>query len=239
MVARRALLYAAAAVGAFAVAGAVAASRPDRVPAKFEELNRLAVHVDHYIPGFSKFARAAAYGESRGNSEAINENDAGAACRAWQRLKDSRFAENPWRNASDWCFGSGGWFGFLPTTALSAQGFRTQDPHLIFDPEASIAMFADYIRRIVKGHWDSIPQQHHNWLTIRRFMAGNTVGLDWREEKVLKTDTDGVPRSVKTRLKFGRHLTEVGIDPSFMYEPVRISGWPGAAALWQQLESTR
>lgn len=205
-------------------------------PKGFEELDRLASQVDRFAPGFSKFARAAAYGESRGKSNAANTSasEADAACRGYERRKDTVYANNPYP-AADWCWGSGGWFGFLPSTGLYAKGFRNLDPRLVFDPAASVAMFADFVRRVVAGQFHNLPPDQQNWLAVRRFMAGNTVGLDWQEQRVLSTDTDGVPRARKVRERLARHLEAVGISPDFMYEPVQFYGYPGATAIWSML----
>jgi hypothetical protein len=202
-----------------------------------DELVALAQQVDPYIPGFSLFAPAAAYGESRGKSDAANRttSEAKAACTGYERNKNGRFASNPYP-ASDWCWGSGGWFGFLPSTALSAPGFHNRSPYLVFEPKASIAMFADYIRRIVAGFWGRVPAQHQNWLTVRRFMASNVVGLDWNEQRILSSDTDGVPRATKVRRRLASHLKAVGLPESVMFQQVRIHNWPGAVTLWQQLD---
>lgn len=207
-------------------------------PAGFEELDRLASRVDRYIPGFSAFARAASYGESRGNNLAANRSasEADAACRGYERNKDGMFKNNPYP-ASDWCWGSGGWFGLLPSTGLSASGFHNENPMLVFDPAASIAMFADMVNRIVKGQWSKLPESERNWLAIRRFMASNTVGLDWREEKILNTDTDGIPRSRKVREKLAKHMTAVGVPTSHMYQRVTSNGFPGASQLWRELRA--
>jgi hypothetical protein len=210
----------------------------DRGPPKgFETLDRLAQQVDAYIPGFSQFARGAAYGESGGKSTAINDSpsEAAAACRGYQRLQDSVYANNPYP-AADWCWGSGGWFGFLPSTGLYAPGFRNENPRLVFDPAASVAMFADFVRRVATGQLHKLPPDERNWLAVRRFMAGNTVGLDWQEQKVLNSDTDGIPRARKVRERLAKHLAAVGLSESVMYQPVTISSaYPGAAALWKML----
>lgn len=236
----RTAAYAAAAFAAVAVVSVAtrASARPKigAPPAGYAELDALAKQVDPYIPGFSGFARAAAYGESRGNIQAVFEGDAGAACRGYERKRDTLFANNP-HPAADFCWGSGGWFGFIPSTALAAPGFEDLDPYLIFDPEASVAMFSGFVARIVRNWWGKIPESHRNWLTIRRFMAGNTVGLDWNEEKVLSSDTDGVPRSVKVRQRLAKAMRAVNVPPSLMYQRVRLRDYPGAMAIWNILES--
>lgn len=233
------LLYTSVAVGTLVLltAASKAKAGEPRLSQGYSELRRLASKVDPYIPGFSKFAPAVAYTESRGNSEAMNStaSEAAAACRGYRRKADTLYADNLYPE-KDWCWGSGGWFGFLPSTALAAEGFHNFDPYLVFDPEAQVAMFADFVRRIARNWFHRLPPDQRNWLAIRRFMAGNTVGLDWQEQKVLKSDKDGVPRAVKTRERFEKALRETGVKPSFMYQRVRFKDWPGAIQLWGILE---
>lgn len=205
-------------------------------PQGYKELAALAQHVDPYIHGFSKFAVAVAHNESRGNSQAMNDSpsERGAACRGYERQADGKFRDNPYPKA-DWCWGSGGWFGLLPSTGLGAPGFENLDPLLVLDAEAQVAMYADFVRRVVQNNWNEIPEEHRNWLTVRRFAAGRTVGFDWNEERVLSSDRDGVPRARKVRLKFARSLRAMGIPESFMYKRVRVKNWPGAIQLWEIL----
>ncbi len=160
-----------------------------------------------------------------------------ASCRGWERLKDTRYKDNPYGERA-WCIGSGGWFGFIPTTGLYANGFQNEDPALIYDPAASVAMFADFVRRVT-NNWPKIPPEHRNWLTMRRFMAGNTVGFDWDENKVLNSDTDGIPRSVKVRLKFPEALYKAGLPADFMYRPVEVTNLPSAIKLWERLRKVK
>jgi len=236
---RELLTYGAAAVGTVALLAVLVPRRANAqadLPQGYGELQRIAQKVDPYIPGFSKFSLGVSYWESRGNSAAVNDSDseAAAACRGYRRKADTLFANNPYPE-QDWCWGSGGWFGFLPSSALAAEGFHDLDPYLVLDPEAQVAMFAAFVRRVARNWFGKLPPEERNWLTIRRFMAGNTVGLDWQEEKVLKSDTDGIPRARKTRERFVKSLKQVGVNPSFMYQRVRIKDWPGAVQLWGKL----
>lgn len=228
-------LYALTAFGAVSAAALLrrtvsgGALRVLPAPAGYEELEYYAKKVDKYIPDFSLFARSAAYTESGGKSSAANRSpsEADAACRGYHN-NATRFANNP-HPAADWCWGSGGYFGFLPSTALSAQGFHNQDPYLVFDPAASVAMLADFVRRVYRGHFHKLPYDEQNWLAMRRFMASNRVGLDWQEN---------LERSPKTRARFEKALQAVGIPTSFMRQHVTVnSNWPGAYALWQEIKS--
>ncbi len=180
------------------------------------------------MPGFAAFALAVATSESRGNNQASNtsESEAGYACKLYWANADTRFANNP-HPASKFCFGSGGWFGFMPATALSGKPFRNVDPYLVFDPAASVAFLADFVRRVVNGYWAKLPASCRNWLTIRRFMAGNKVGLDCNETNY--------PRSGKVQRKLAKNLQERGLPAAVMYGSVTIGNWPGGWALYQAL----
>lgn len=181
------------------------------------------------MPGFSAFALAVATNESKGNNLAVNDStsEAKAACSLYEANADSRFKDNPYP-ASRWCFGSGGYYGFLPAVAMSSKPFRNLDPYIIFDPAASTALLADYVRRVVSGYWSKLPSSCRNWLTIRRFMASNKVGLDCNE-----TNYD---RSAVVRERFARDLKKRGLSPSLMYKPVVIGKWPGAWELYMALQ---
>lgn len=195
----------------------------------YTELQRLTPYIEPYIPGYGKFALAVAKRESAGNNLALNKSDGKAACSGYERQAHDRFKANPYPKYL-FCAGSGGWFGLIPSTALAAPGFENADPRLIFHPAASVILFADYIRRL-GPFLSQLPSGQRNWLAVRRFMAGNTVGFDWQEQKVLNSDTDGVPRATKVRLRLAEDLQAWGIPSSFMYQPVVVHNWPGALAL--------
>jgi hypothetical protein len=179
------------------------------------------------MPGFAAFALGVATRESGGDNMQSNTSasEAAAAARGYDRNRDGIFRDNPYPRQR-FVFGSGGWFGLLPSTALSFDGWHNADPYLVFDPTASVAMFANFVRKVVLGHFSKIPPEHRNWLTIRRFMSSNAHGLDWREE---------LEKSPRIRERFAGDLAKRGIDPSFMFEPVRIEHWPGNVAIYQQL----
>lgn len=227
-------------IGAALVTGAVLLSRPAKarppvLGGGYAQIRQLGSVVEPHIPGFSNFAVAVARRESRGDNLALGTHDAGAACRGFERNAESRFAANPYPKEA-WCKGSGGWFGFIPSTALAAPGFENLNPDLIHDPKASVAMLADYIRRLGRM-LKRLPAAERTWLAVRRFMAGNTVGLDWTEQKVLNTDTDGIPRAAKVRERFAKDLQATGTPPSWMNQRARVDdSYPGALSLWHQME---
>jgi len=199
------------------------------------------------LPGFARFAAAAAYTESKGNNRVglgvsqgilpsnvkLNTGTAGArneqkaACSLYKGAKSrGYYSGNPYP-ASRWCFGSGGWFGFLPATGLAAGGtkgpFAEGDPFLVFQPIESIVMMADFAKRVIRSNrFQSLPYGEQNWLAIRRGMAASSLIDDYTEEN---------ERSPKTRERLERALAETGTDPDFMWERASVGDWPGAKSL--------
>lgn len=198
----------------------------------FAQIQGLAGDVERRagIPGFAAFALGVAERESDGNNLAANTSDseAAAACHGYE-TNPGRYGDSPYP-AERWCWGSGGWYGQLPSTALAAPGFEQSDPYIVFDPLASTVLLADFVRRVVRGHFSKLPASARNWLTLRRFMASNTVGLDYGET---------LARSRAVRERFASDLAKRGISPSFMYEPVTIRAWPGAVPLYRSMGGGR
>lgn len=181
------------------------------------------------LPGFTAFALGVAERESNGNNLSVNDSrtEAAAACSLYKG--NWRYKKNPYP-AKRFCFGSGGWYGFLPATGLAGEFFRNADPYLVFDPVASTVMLADFARRVANGYWSKIPYEHRNWLTVRRFMSSNRTGLDWREEG------DAARR---VRENFARELRQRGYDPNVMFEHVSFASWPGTAQLYAWLVAAK
>lgn len=205
--------------------------------------------------GFSRFAPAVAYTESGGNnliglgiSQGIlpsnvklrskgkaAKGEAEAACTLWKGARSRGwYQDNPY-DRRYWCFGSGGWFGFLPATGLSAGGqngpFVEQSPFMVFEPIESVVMLADFVKRTVRGNrFQSLPYGEQNWLAIRRGLAGSFLIDDYQEEH---------ERSPKTRARLEKALAETGTDPDFMWERPTVGDWPGATALLQWLYDHR
>lgn len=225
-----------AAVGAYLLTSPATARRP--LPPQgggFAQIQSIASQVEQraQIPGFTAFALGTAQRESLGNNLAVNDSpsEAAAACRGYKRnLGDpyDRYVNNPFP-AERWCWGSGGWYGQLPSTALAAPGFHEDDPYLVFDPVASTVLLADWIRRVKNGFFSKLPPEHRNWLTVRRFMSSNKIGLDYNEQ---------LEKSPKVRERFAADLAKRGIDPSFMYKPVTIGNWPGAVEMYAVIAGT-
>lgn len=199
------------------------------------------------IPGFANFATGAAKTESNGNNlvglgvsrgilpgnvklnDHLNasQKEADAACNLWEGARTRGFyLENPydWRY---WCFGSGGWFGLLPATGLSAGGtkgpFAEQSPFLVFDPIPSVVMIADFAKRVIRSQrFQGMPYGEQNWLAVRRGMAASSLIGDYTETK---------NSSRKVREHFENALAKVGIDPDFMFTRAEVGDWMGATRL--------
>lgn len=232
-------------VGAVAVAAAVVLPMTKRPKTRKRTtrvgrgvLTALAARAEPWVaPGFAAFAEAVARGESGFNNEAVNPADAPYACKLWENNRAKRYKNNPFGERW-WCWGSGGWFGFLPATALAAPGFHDSSPMLVFSPEASIALLADFVRRIPLS---DLPPEHRNWLAVRRFMAGNIVGFDWQEQRVLQSDKkDGVPRAKKVRARLAGDYAANGKPWSSMLDLVGdMPNYPGATQLFGILRKIR
>jgi len=199
------------------------------------------------LPGFTQFAAAAAYTESKGNNRVglgvsqgvlpsnvkLNtgsgaaRNEQKAACNLYEGARGrGYYTDNPYPKAR-WCFGSGGWFGFLPATGLAAGGtkgpFAKADPFLVFHPIESVVMMADFAKRVIRGNrFQSLPYGEQNWLAVRRGMAASSLIDDYMEEN---------ERSAKTRERLERALAETGTNPDFMWERASVGDWPGATSL--------
>jgi len=199
------------------------------------------------LPGFATFAAGAAKTESGGNNlgglgvsqgvlpgnvslhtgSNLAQKEADAACTLYNGARGrGYYADNPY-DSRYWCFGSGGWFGLLPATGLSAGGtkgpFQKASPFLVFDPIESVVMIADFAKRVIKSKaFRDLPYGEQNWLAVRRGMAASTLVPDYDES---------TPRSVKVRERFHDALVDIGADPDFMWTRAEVGDYPGAAGL--------
>lgn len=182
------------------------------------------------IPGFADFAEAVAWNESRGNPDAINDSraEASAAARGYdenvRRYGSSGFPR------SRYVWGSGGWFGFLPSTALADPAWQNADPLLVLDRVGSVVLLAAFVQRIERNWFRKIPPEHRNWWTIRRFLGSNLRGLDWREEM------EGTPGR---RLRFARDYRAIDLDPDLMFAPVVRGKRRADPALYREILATQ
>jgi hypothetical protein len=199
------------------------------------------------LDGFARFATAAAYTESKGNNlvglgadlgglpanvrlktkGSTAANEAAKACAGWKAAKKRGFYQNNPYGSNRWCFGSGGWFAFLPSTGLSAGGtkgpYANADPFLVFYPVDSVVMMADFVARILRGgSFQNLPHGEKTWLAVRRGMAGSKLVSDYDEE---------YERSARVRQRLEEALVETGTDPDFMWERPRLGTYPGAEGI--------
>lgn len=217
------VLGAGAGIAAIAIAAALA---PRRGESDLTTLLSRAAAVARIDDNLVPFGLATAYRESRFNPDAVNDaaSEAARACELYDASSEL-FAANPYGRQA-FCWGSGGLFGFVPATGLKPKAFRTQDPRVVlFEPAAAVAMFADYVHRIVTNYFPNLPEQQRTWLSVRRSMASLATMYNPSSERA---------RDVEDRL--ARDLADVGYDPDLMYDRPRIGGnYPGAAAVWESI----
>lgn len=209
-----------AVLGLLFATGTAKASGPER-PASREGQEELrsyleTLHEAGALPGFRIFAEAVARRESGFNSQAKNTSptEAAAAARLFDGARSrGHFADNPHvGDRSAWTFGSGGWFGFLPSTGLAQGGhegpWQQAHPSTIFDPIESTAMAAAYAAAIIRNYFDRLPASERNWLAVRRGWRSIALIPDWREEKE----------------------TSRGVRKRFLEDIRRVTGWDEATA---------
>ena len=196
------------------------------------------------------FLAATAYGESKWNTDVglgpndhpgrppwmrpskasakLQNNEARAACKAYDKNAAKWFANSPWPPAR-YCFGSGGWFGFLPTYGLIS-GFKATpeliaqiDPWDVADPLVSLVMALGYARGLMR--WKQFAAGGGTWLTLR---------VGWGRPANMST----AQSNAKVRAKFASHLAEIGVAPSWMDQRVpQLVGMPKGGQLLALLES--
>lgn len=217
--------------------------KPPRGPNQ-KRLRELLGHVADYgaLPGFERFAEAVALGESSFNPDARNESaleSRQAEAGLDGALGRGFYEQNPSvvDDRGAWTFGSGGWFGFLPSTALAAGGrdgpWAQAHPRAIFDPVESIVMAADYAARILRHYVSDLPAREQTWMALRRGWVRPALAADWQERN---------PRSIETRKRFERRLqTALGWTPAqaraFANRPVGIGTYDGPERLLDFLRS--
>lgn len=179
-------------------------------------------------PGFATFAVAVAFTESGWKNTAQNktQHEVESSCRLYHGArKRGYFSGNP-HPASDWCIGSGGWFGLMPATGLAAGGkngpFANGNPRLVFDPAASVVMLASFVRAMV------IKYGADSWLAVRRGMA--SPGL-------VKDKAETHERSLGVRSRLEKALRMSGADPGFLFKRPDVSRQPDASELFRRLRA--
>jgi hypothetical protein len=163
---------------------------------------------------FEAFAVATAMTESRCHNRAWNPSD-GRAARVGS-ARSSRWAE-AWAPLPAYQWGSGGLYGFLPTTALSGCASWC-DPAWIFDPAISTLLLAEYARSIGRNYLSRLPPEKRTWLAVRKSMAG----LEY-----LYDVDDQLDESRRMRERFESRLVAAGFDPGLADRRVDLRRFPG------------
>lgn len=137
-------------------------------------------------------------------STKVQQNEADAATIGYDR--NENLAQCDWPR-SRYTFGSGGWFGFLPSTGVAVfRGTRYEciDPWMLFDPATSLVMAMGYGRGLQR--WDNFKGKP-TWLNLR---------VGWGNPSNM-----GEPAAMAdVEQKFGDRLEELGYPRSFMYNEV-------------------
>jgi len=165
---------------------------------------------------FEAFALATAMTESRCQSRAWNPSD-GRAARIGS-TRSSRWS-TAWAPLPAYQWGSGGLYGFLPTTALSSCASWC-DPAWIFDPQISTLLLAEYARSIQRNYLSRLPPEKRTWLAVRKSMAG----LEY-----LYDVDDQLDASRRMRARFEARLSEAGFDPGLADRRVDLRRFRGLA----------
>lgn len=156
-----------------------------------------------------------------------SENMQRAETRAAERgyARNQEWADESPAPAGHWQFGSGGLFGFLPTTALYPLR-RTDmlrsgevDPWSVFDPWIGLALYFDYLRRIMRlPHWSRLPAEHRNAYALKRAGASLALMSDYQQAK---------DRSKRSARNLEKGLSRVGVPTSWASQPLTGVDWSG------------
>lgn len=179
------------------------------------------------IVGLADFGRAFAWGRSRFDNKQIDFQDRAEACALYLERRATVFAQNPYAE-SQWCWGSGGWYDFIPADVLALPPFSELDPKLVFDPSASTAMLAGLVHLVLE-EISSLAPEERTWLTVRRALENADATDDHAESR---------PESRAIREQFRAELEATGVTPSFADQtPVRARPYPGTYAIWSELRT--
>lgn len=134
-----------------------------------------------------------------------------------------------------WGFGSGGWFGFLPATGLSAGGTKSQfgqmHPRAVHDPAASVAMFVAMVQRLKRNKaFKALPASERTWAAIRRGWAANSWIPVYRE-------SDMSARQKKAKANFLADAKRATGSSAWVSDPVPIAKPFKLDSLYSKLRS--
>lgn len=189
------------ALAALAALFAARRSEVSEVPASAQEIRdaaaRLGVSQD-----WGTFLAAVAHHESRWNIDAANRSSSeAAAARALYEAPQNAWLRDCGNPAEWYSWGSGGWYGMLPASAMrafSGTPLACEDPRRVLaDPLLSTAAALGYAQRLMG--WKAWRRSDKSWRALNRGWAAPgkmdqpLEGTDKRWERALRAL--GVPSS--------------------------------------------
>jgi hypothetical protein len=199
----------------------------DAVRGTAERLARMLGWSDRDARWFGRFAMVQAHSESRGNYAAANasSSERAAARRAyngqaevygsrWEPIRQSAPASAFYEE-----FGSGGWYGLIPSFGLHAftgdADVGDVHPYDVFDPWRSTIMMLAFAERLTnRREWSNLSSNDRNAYALKRgFAAGALVDN-------LPDDDDGTDRDNVTNANVDRAIRELGLPSDWALERV-------------------
>jgi len=140
----------------------------------------------------------------------------------------------------EWVFGSGGYYGQLPSTALSsfrpgrkghaALSAGAVHPHDVFDPWRSSVLQADFIRRVMMTpHFRKLPEKEQNMKAVRRAAAALSLVKDWKGERERARKVNANAARMAAKHGFSKADTERRLSREL------IEKWPEGGA-WELIQ---
>lgn len=182
------------------------------------------------ITGLATFGKALAKARSGYDNKYVSRKNATRACSLYLELRDTLFARNPYAER-EWCWGTGGWYGFAPAEVMGLTPFQTLDPRLVFDPAASTAMLAGLIAAIIEEHLSRLPPQDRTWTAVARGMENLDALYD--NDEALSAQTG----SAQLRETFLQELYAAGISRDFASTQVPDGPFASTQSVWDVLQT--
>lgn len=173
-----------------------------RLDLLYEQVRRAGLSRDWEV-----FLAAVAHHESRWYASAHNGSKGErAASRSAYERNAAQFA-GCGRAASEYEFGSGGWYGLLPANAIVGAFRGTDaiclDPRAVFDPWLSTLLAISYARNLLG--WQSFKRSDGTWLALNR---------GWALPGAMDTPRSG------SDARFLKGLRAQGVPEAFARQPV-------------------
>ncbi len=190
----------------------------DAVRANATRLAKMLGWSDSDARWFGEFAMIQAHSESRGNYAAANASagERTAARRAYEGQAEvygarwAPIAASAPAAAFYEQFGSGGWYGLIPSYGLHAFTGDAQvgdvHPYDVFDPWRSTVMMLAFAERLTnRSNWAQLSSSNRNGYALKRgFAAGSLIDN-------LPDDDDGTDRDNITNANVDRAIRELGL----------------------------